>query len=184
MRKLPILKTPRLILRPFKMDDGPVVASLANDKDIATNTENLPFPYEEYMALDWIRAHERMYQENHMLTLAVTHAKKSQVMGAIGLEIEATNNHAELGYWLGKPYWGHGYATEAAKRLIHYGFMDLKYHRIYSIHLSQNPDSGKVLQKIGMTYEGTMRQHIQKWGEFLDVKVYGILRSEYKPGSS
>src|ERR1700730_8761231 len=111
MGKLPRLNTPRLLLRPCKMEDATTIAELANDKEIATNTENLPFPYEEYMALDWIRAHQNMYQDNHMLTLAIVNRKKDQVMGAIGLEIEAGYNHAELGYWLGRPFWGQGYAT-------------------------------------------------------------------------
>lgn len=179
MKKLPSLKTPRLILRPFKMSDAPVVAELANDKDIATNTENLPFPYLEHHAIDWIRAHQYMYDDDHMLTLAITHAKKNIVIGAIGLEFTKTYNHAELGYWLGKPYWGNGYATEATKRMIHHGFMELNLHRIHAMHLKKNPYSGKVLKKLGMQQEGTLREHIMKWGEYLDVEVYGILRSEY-----
>lgn len=179
MPKLPTLKTQRLILRPFKMSDAPVVATLANDKDIATNTENLPYPYLEHHAIDWIRAHQHMYDENHMLTLAITLAKKGEIIGAIGLEFTKNYNHAELGYWLGKPYWGNGYATEATKRLIHYGLVELNLHRIHAIHLKKNPHSGKVLQKLGMKYEGTLREHIMKWGEYLDAECYGILRSEY-----
>lgn len=179
MKKLPTLKTPRLILRPFKMSDAAAIAALANDKDIATNTENLPFPYYEHHAIDWIRAHEYMYEDNHMLTLAITLAKKNTVIGAIGLEFTKSYNHAELGYWLGKPYWGCGYATEATKRLIHYGFMDLNLHRIHAMHLKKNPYSGKVLTKLGMQFEGTLREHILKWGDYLDVECYGILKSEY-----
>jgi len=180
MQKLPTLKTPRLILRPFKMSDSAKVAEMANHKEIATNTQNLPFPYEQHMALDWIRAHPHMYEDDHMLTLAVVSRKKGIVMGAIGLEIDSTNNNAELGYWLGTDYWGQGFATEAAKRIVYYGFNDLNYHRIHSIHLSQNPASGNVLKKIGMTHEGTYRQHILKWGEYLDAELYGILKDEFK----
>lgn len=180
MAKLPTLKTPRLTLRPFKMSDAPAIAELANDKDIATNTENLPYPYEEHMAVDWIRAHERMYVNKHMITLAITHSKKNLVMGAIGLELTESYNHAELGYWLGKPFWKQGFATEATKRMIHYGFMDLKFHRIFAVHLRQNPYSGNVLKKLGMRHEGTMREHIQKWGKYLDTEMYGMLRDDYK----
>ena len=61
MKKLPTLHTPRLIIRPFKMDDATVVAELANDKDIATNTENLPYPYEEHMARQWIANHQDLF---------------------------------------------------------------------------------------------------------------------------
>jgi len=179
MSKIPTLKTQRLILRPFKMSDAAAIAELANDKDIATNTENLPFPYYEHHAIDWIRAHQHMYDDNHMLTQAITLAKKGTVIGAIGLEFTKSYNHAELGYWLGKPFWGQGYATEATKRLLHYGFMDLNLHRIHAFHLSQNPASGHVLKKLGMTHEGTMREHLMKWDEYLDTEFYGILRNEY-----
>lgn len=179
MPKLPTLKTQRLILRPFKMSDAAAIAELANDKDIATNTENLPYPYLEHHAIDWIRAHQHMYDDGHMLTQAITLAKKGTVIGAIGLEFTKSYNHAELGYWLGKPFWGQGYATEATKRLVHHGFMDLNLHRIHAFHLSQNPASGHVLKKLGMSHEGTMREHLLKWDEYLDTEFYGLLRAEY-----
>ncbi len=179
MPKIPTLKSQRLILRPFKMSDAAAIAELANDKDIATNTENLPFPYYEHHAIDWIRAHQYMYDDDQMLTQAITLAKKGTVIGAIGLEFTKSYHHAELGYWLGKPFWGMGYATEATKRIVHHGFMDLKLHRIHAFHLSQNPASGNVLKKLGMLHEGSMREHILKWGEYLNTEFYGILRSEY-----
>lgn len=181
MKKLPTLKTPRLILRPYKMEDAEEIALLANDKAIATNTENLPYPYETYMAEDWIRTHPDYFAHDKMLTLAVVLRKKNTLMGAIGLDMNKKNDHAELGYWLGRPFWGHGYATEAARRMLHFGFTDLKFHRVFSVHLSQNPTSGKVLQKLGMKHEGTLKEHVQKWGDYLDLEHYGILRQDYKP---
>lgn len=180
MKKIPILQTPRLILRPFKMSDAPVISELANDKEIVTNTQNLPYPYEEYMAEDWISHHAILFNENKFLNLAVVQRKKNLVMGAIGLEFSMQHDNAELGYWLGRPYWGQGYATEAAKRLLHYAFAELKLHRVHSIHLSINPASGRILQKIGMTHEGCMREHIKKWGIYENVDLYGILRREYE----
>ena len=86
---------------------------------------------------------------------------------------------AELGYWIGVPYWGRGYATEAAREVVKYGFEKVQLNRIFAAHFKHNPASGKVLQKIGMKYEGCMRQNILKWGDFIDVEVYSILRQEF-----
>lgn len=176
---MPLLQTPRLILRAFKMDDAPVVQQLANDKEVATNTQNMPHPYEEYMARRWISCHQEMFDENELLNLAVVLRKTNEVIGAIGFDIDEKNDAAELGYWLGRPYWGMGYATEAARRLVHYGFTEMKYHRIYGCHLKINPASGNVLKKIGMKYEGCRPQHIKRWGDYLDLELYGLNIVEY-----
>jgi RimJ/RimL family protein N-acetyltransferase len=155
------------------------VQQLANDKDIATNTENLPYPYEEYMARSWIANHQDLFDRGDLLNLAITLRKQNKVIGAIGFDLDLKNNNAELGYWLGRPYWGNGYATEAARRMLHYGFTELKFHRIHSCHLKRNPASGRVLQKIGMRYEGCLREHIIKWGVYEDLEKYAILVQDY-----
>jgi RimJ/RimL family protein N-acetyltransferase len=87
---------------------------------------------------------------------------------------------AEMGYWIGKPFWNHGYCTEAAKRLVRFGFEALQLNRILARHLSRNPASGRVMEKIGMQYEGCLRQHIKKWGVFEDLKIYAILKETYR----
>lgn len=179
--KIPTLKTPRLILRPFVLDDAKIVAELANDKEIATNTKNLPYPYTEELAIEWINAHPDLYSDSKLMTLAVVQSKRDIVIGAIGLEIDTNNDRAELGYWLGRPYWDQGYATEAARRLMHYAFTDLQLNRVHSCHLTLNPKSGRILKKLGMSHEGHLRQQIKKWGEYQDLELYGILASEYKP---
>jgi ribosomal-protein-alanine N-acetyltransferase len=98
----------------------------------------------------------------------------------MGLVINQKHESAELGYWIGKPYWGNGYGTEAAKAVLHYGFTVLGLNRIYATHMSRNPASGRVMEKIGMKYEGCSRQHVKKWDVFEDLKMYAILKSEYE----
>lgn len=78
------------------------------------------------------------------------------------------------------PYWGQGYCTEAAREIVDYGFNTLDLHRIYALHYSRNTGSGKVLQKLGMTYEGKQRQHYQRFGRWEDAALYGMLKAEYK----
>ncbi len=76
---------------------------------------------------------------------------------------------------------GQGYATEAARRMIHYGFTELKFYRIHCCHLTLNPASGNVLKKAGMQYEGCRKGHIKKWGQYEDVELYGLLVTNYQP---
>lgn len=102
------------------------------------------------------------------------------LIGAIGLQFHVQNRAAELGYWVAVPQWNKGYGTEAAKALVAYGFETLKLHRIFARHMTNNPASGRIMQKIGMTYEGTQRQAVRRFGHFVDLALYGILRDEYE----
>ena len=85
---------------------------------------------------------------------------------------------AELGYWVGKPFWNQGIATEAARSIIHFGFSELGLNRISAQHFVRNPSSGKVMLKLGMAHEGTLRQAVTKWGKYEDLHAYGLLRDE------
>ena len=84
------------------------------------------------------------------------------------------------GYWLGKDYWNKGYATEAVKAVIGYGFEKLRLNRIYAGHFTKNPASGRVMQKTGMTHEGLGREHILHWGVYEDMVECAILRKGTK----
>ena len=180
MEKQPVLKTERLNLRPFRLDDAPVVTVLAGERDIAFNTLNIPHPYEVGMAEEWIGAHQEMYQRGEQLNYAIERKSDRRLVGAVGLMLDPKHNRAELGYWVGKPYWGQGYCTEAAAELLRYGFEVLELNRIQASHYSRNFASGKVMDKLGMKYEGCLRSHIYKWGEYLDIVYRGILKSEYE----
>jgi RimJ/RimL family protein N-acetyltransferase len=96
------------------------------------------------------------------------------------LRLDDEHHHGELGYWLGKPYWGMGYATEASREMLRYGFEELKLHRIFASHFKHNAASGRVLTKLGMRHEGCQREHLRKWDQFVDSELYGILRREWK----
>lgn len=178
---LPRITTPHLVLRPLTMADAPDVQRLAGDRAIASTTASIPLPYEDGVAEQWIATHRRRFEEDAGLDLAVTRGADGLLVGAIGLRVERAHDRAELGYWIGKPYWGRGYATEAARALVHYGFDSLRLHRIYARHLTRNPASGRVLRKIGMTHEGHRRQHEKKWGVREDDELYGMLRDDPRP---
>ena len=103
------------------------------------------------------------------------------LVGAVGLKLEEDTGIAELGYWIGVPYWGNGYATEAAETLLDFGFDTLALERIWARAFVRNPASSRVLQKLGMKHEGTLRRCLRKNHELLDAEMYGILREERDP---
>lgn len=176
----PTLETGRLVLRPFRSSDADAVQALANDADVARNTLNIPHPYAKEDAVAWIESHPGQLESRQAVTYAVTAPAEGGVIGAVGLILELEHERAELGYWIGRPYWGRGYATEAARAVVAWGFSALALHRIHASHFPRNPASGRVLRKVGMRHEGSLRQHVKKWDEFLDLERFGLLRAEHE----
>lgn len=174
---LPTLETDRLILRPFRPDDAATVQRLAGVPDVALTTQNIPYPYEDGMAEAWIATHGPAWDHGRFLTLAVTTPEEG-VVGAVSLHIAAAHERGELGYWVGQPFWNRGYATEAARTMMTYGFEELGLNRVQARHMTRNPASGRVMEKLGMHTEGVQRGHARAHGEFEDVAMYGILRSD------
>ena len=174
-----VLQTARLVLRPYTLTDAPDLQRLIGDREVASTTTNIPHPYEDGMAEEWIKAQPDLFAQGHSVHFAITTHADDALIGGIGLRLTPTHQHGELGYWIGVPFWNHGYCTEAAQAVVTYGFETLALHRIHAYHMTRNPASGRIMQKIGMRYEGCLRQHICKWGVFEDAAVYGILKSEF-----
>jgi RimJ/RimL family protein N-acetyltransferase len=175
----PVLQTERLTLRLFEPADAPAVRRLAGAYEVALNTLTIPHPYPEGAAEEWIASNEKAFDEGKMLNFAIVVRETGEVAGSIGLVMTLQHDKAEIGYWIGVPYWNRGYATEAARALFDYGFSEWNLNRIDAGHFDRNPSSGRVMQKAGMQYEGRFRQYIKKWDEYLDVDYYAILRSEW-----
>jgi len=178
----PVLRTDRLRLRPFTLADAADVRRLAGDPRVSATALDLPHPFEDGMAEAWIGTHPQRFAAGTLAAFAVTSREGTELYGAVGLMIEPAHRRAELGYWLGTPYWGRGYATEAAGAVIRYGFDRLGLQRIHANHLVRNPGSGRVLQKLGMRYEGCLRRHAWHRNSFEDLALYGVLRSEFAQG--
>lgn len=175
----PTLHTERLILRPFGLADVDVVQELAGAYEVALNTSSISHPYPEGAAAMWIGTHQAHFDAGDAIHFAVTRHRGEHLIGAMGLGIRRDHRRAELGYWIGVPYWGQGYATEAARAVIAYGFREIDLLRITASHFRRNPASGRVMQKVGMTKEGCLRHHILRWGEPQDLVLYGILAEEW-----
>ncbi len=176
---IPTIRTKHLILREFSLPDAPRVQALAGTRDVASTTLTIPYPYEDGVAETWIEGHSAAWEDGKRLTLAIT-TESDGVIGAIDLHLAPNHGRAELGFWIGVPYWNQGFATEAAAALLDYGFSELGLHRIVARHFPRNPASGRVLQKLGMIREGTQREHVLRWDRFEDLECYAILEPEWR----
>lgn len=173
------LSTERLILRMLETTDAKRIEELAGDYDVAKTTLNIPHPYPKGSAVFFIHSVKESESKGKLVTYAITKKDTNELIGLMAISINSTFNRGELAYWVGKPYWGQGYGTEAAKALLQYGFEVLQVNRIYAQSFTTNPGSWRIMEKIGLKYEGTLRQHVLRFGDYHDLAQYGILKEEF-----
>jgi RimJ/RimL family protein N-acetyltransferase len=184
MHPFPSLSTKRLFLRQFRPDDAAEVQRLAGAKEVAMGTL-IPHPYPEGMAIQWIESQREDFQAGELVNFAIDLSPDNVLIGSIGLTLNTNHCIGELGYWIGVPYWGHGYATEAARAVLGLAFGKLGLRKVFANHSGNNPASGQVLRKAGMLHEGSQKGHFLRDGKPQDLELYGLLRedSSYKkPG--
>jgi RimJ/RimL family protein N-acetyltransferase len=144
----PVLETERLCLRAPRLEDAKQVAALVNDRRIAENTARIPHPYAIADAREWIGAANKTDGE---MSFVVTMA--GEIVGACGYH-RSRDGVPEIGYWLGVPFWGNGYATEAARALIDHAFGDRGHQVLLAGARISNPASRRVLEKCGFQWTG------------------------------
>ncbi len=176
--KRPTLHTPRITLRPFTLADAPALYTYLNDKETSRNLGYIPYPYVEGMAEEWIATHESEFVENRQVIFCISDARTQAVMGSMGLVLNFDMRQAELGYWIGRPFWGKGYGTEAARRVVQYAMAELPLIKIYARPFAYNLASQRLLEKSGFVREAVLRKHFCKWGEMLDMAYYAFIRDE------
>jgi len=137
-----------LALRRFSLSDAYQVAELAGDKRVSMTTLNIPYPYSLPAAQEWILSLAGQDSQRKSLVLAVEKKEIGELIGAVSL-VSIEGNKAEIGYWIGHPYWGNGYCTLAVKCLIEYAQTSLGIEYFYAEFLATNPASGKVMTKMG-----------------------------------
>lgn len=174
------LDTARLTLRRPAATDAEALYRLIDDPTIAAQTLTIPHPYPREMADTWIAHHHEQSAAGNAYTFVAIAKATGDLVGAIGLSRDLTHHRAELGYWIGRPYWRRGYATEAATAVVAFGFTDLACHRVTAQCYVGNAASRRVLEQAGLLYEGTRRGHIKKPDGFRDVELFGILRTDWE----
>lgn len=131
------LYTDNLILRPLELVDAERVRELAGDYDIAKTTLNIPYPYPEGDAEEFIQRTHENAKEGRSYHFAIVRKLDEELLGGIALSVTPKYKRAEVAYWMGKPYWGQGYITEAASRLLKFGFEELDLNRIFAYSFSR-----------------------------------------------
>ncbi|PSV01272.1 GNAT family N-acetyltransferase [Photobacterium leiognathi] len=163
------IESQRLILRPFTLTDAERVANLLSDQRISDMTANIPYPYSVSDAHTWIQRHSNMFLSGTGIVYAIVLKQTMEVIGTVSFP-KIENGVGVLGYWLGVPFWGNGYATEASSLLVSY----MKEHRglrqLQVTHLADNARSRSVIKKLGVTYKGNQINHMQ--GKEREVCVY------------
>ncbi len=151
----PAIQTTRLCLRPLRLEDARAVSTLAGNWNVARYTLRVPHPYTLEMAEAWIRQTWQSRERGEGLVLAMEQRAEAVLLGVIGLEYTGPDA-ADLGYWVGEPWWGQGYATEAVRAMLALGFDRLGLRVIGAEHLASNPASGRVMQKAGMVHVASL----------------------------
>ena len=174
------IRTKHLLLRPLKLSDAPDIQRLAGDRDVASTTRNIEHPYEDGMAENWIKSCQENVDAGDLVNFAITHQTDGSFLGVIGLHLDEYKRSGELGYWIGKPFWNQGYATEAVEAVIKHSFNKLELDRVYAAHFTRNPSSGRVMQKAGMLHEGFLKGHTEKCGQREDLELYGVTPEQFE----
>lgn len=172
-----MLQSDRLLLREFRDDDFEAVHAYATDPEVVRYMDwgpNSEDDTREFLkrAQTYIEGDPRIGFE-----LAVIHLERGELLGGIGLHVNGPK--AMLGYCFARPAWGRGYATEAARVMLDFGFRSLKLHRIWACCDPENAGSVRVLLKVGMRKEGHLKHDCQIRGEWRDNLLFAILEGDW-----
>jgi len=178
--KIPTLETERLILRRIMPSDAEDVYSYSSDP--AVSHQLLWHPHtSRQQTRDYLKLVDKKYKQGQFWDFGVVIKEDLRFIGTVGFtSFDFYNNSAEIGYVLSSLYWGRGLAAEAARAVITFGFEVLGLNRIEARFTVENARSRRVLKKCGMTFEGVEREGMLIKGEYRNIEIYSILKSDYK----
>jgi [ribosomal protein S5]-alanine N-acetyltransferase len=174
----PLLETPRLRLRPMRVSDAQRVQQLAGDERVALSTELIPHPYPDGAAQAWIEVQPRLWREAREGVWAIAWRESDELIGALSLSFALGRHTATVGYWVGHLYWGRGVATEALRAATAGAFDQLGLHRLQATHRTDNPASGRVMEKAGWRFEGVFRESTWRSGRAYDSAQLAVLATD------
>lgn len=171
----------RLAARPFAAADAPAVAALAGDPAVADAMISIPHPLSAAGAAALLAAYAREAAAGRAYHAAVCRAVDGVLVGGVALrDVDPEHRTAELSFWVGRPWWGRGYAPEAGALALAAAFGELALNRVAAYHVARNAASAAVLRKLGFRREGLLEQRVYKAGRFEDVLAYAVLRRDYQ----
>lgn len=173
----PALRTTRLLLRPLVAADAPVFHRLINDWEICRRLPDAPFPYPAQLASGWIEAAAHDREHRRAEQFALVEAAGGALIGVAGLRLAKGQKSAELGYWLGRAYWGQGYGLEAARRLVDWGFAGLPIGQMTAMVAADNDVSVALLSRLGFAQSGKGTKEFScRPGQKMPVKHFTLAR--------
>ncbi len=175
------LRTKRLLLREIEAQDFEAVHAYGSDPEVCRYTTFGPNTEEETRNFTKRCRTEREEDPRRVYSLAIVLRERGELIGGCGFRITAPEHRkAAIGYVVGRPWWGRGCATEAARALLRLGFETLMLHRISAICDVRNPASARVMEKIGMQREGIIRDNMWRQGEWITDLQYAILEDKWR----
>lgn len=173
----PVLRTTRLQLRPLELADAPVFHRLINDWEICRRLPDAPFPYPAQLAADWIAAALHDRETKRAEQFALVEAATGGLIGVAGLRLGKGQKTAELGYWLGRAFWGQGFALEAARRLVEWAFAAHPLAQMTATVAADNDVSIALLHRLGFIQSGKgVKEFSCRPGQKLPVKHFALAR--------
>lgn len=175
-----MFKTDRFIIRPYKHSDEMDLLNIIGKYDIYKTTYGIPHPCDIKYARRWIKNVIENALTNRAYEYAIINKADNTYIGNVGLiNIDMANRKCDISYFIDPSYWGCGVATEVSAELIKYAFYQLNMDRVGGMCMEHNVASAKVMEKLLMKHEGTMRGYFIKDNEFINVKIYSILKHEF-----
>ena len=179
-QSLPYLSTSCLLLRALESDQAAVLCSLANEPKIADNTANIPSPYTLETARTFIDEMQDKYRAGDLLSLGMHLRETGELIGIVSLRLNARHHYGHLGGWVAAHCRNQGYAAEAARAVMDFGFTELGLYRVGSQCFGRNKESARVMEKIGLLYEGCMRAAFLKNGVYEDLLGFAAVRNVWE----
>ena len=176
---IPILYTKSLILKKMTLKDAEDLFEYASDPEVTKYVTWAPHKSIDD-SIDFLKSVLRRYENNEVSEWGIVYKENNKFIGTCGYVLWVpVHSLAEIAYALSWEYWGKGLVTEAVKEVIKHGFEKMNLNRIYARCFVENIGSQKVLEKVGMKFEGILREQMFIKGKFSDMKIYSILRKEY-----
>ncbi|MEE0857913.1 MAG: GNAT family N-acetyltransferase [Acutalibacteraceae bacterium] len=175
-----MFETNRFIIRPYNQSDDKDLLNTIGKYDIYKTTYGIPHPCSIKYARKWIKNVVDNALANRAYEYAIINKSDNVYLGNVGLiNIDIANRKCDISYFVDPCYWGCGVATEVSAELIKYAFYNLNMNRIGGMCMEHNTASARVMEKLLMEYEGTMRGYFIKDNELINVKIYSILKDEF-----
>ena len=176
---LPTIETERLLLRKITLNDASDMFEYASNPEVSEYTM-----WSTHVSIEdtkyFLKSLTKMYKKRELVDWGIVHKAEKKFIGTCGfVEWSMTHSRAEIGYALSARYWSEGYMSEAVNAIIEFGFREMLLNRVMGRCEVNNIASARVMEKVGMQFEGILRQQLFVKGKYWDLKIYSILREEF-----